>query len=229
PSDLAAARAADERAAVADLSARLGVPGRAIEDDFDLVAGRGLAHPAVVGHHGEDRRRRGQRLVADELLRPREAAADLLVERDRVGHAVIRAERRLRASPLALRLHLALPGGVRVVSHAPALVDEDLFREIAREAERVVEREQEATVDRPPAARALRLRVLLDAAHALIERARELLLFLPHRLDDPPALAADLGIRAAHDAGDPVAAAPEERLGQAAPAAVSHPPAQAPP
>ena len=220
--DIAAARAADERAAVADLSARLGVPRRAIEDDFDLVAGRGLPHPAVVGHHGEDRRRRSQRLVADELLRPREAAADLLVERDRVGRALVGAEAGLRAGALALRLHLALPGRVGVVGHAPALVDENLFREIAREAERVVEREQEATVDRPPAPRALRLRVLLDAAHALIQRARELLLFLPHRLDDPSALADDLGICAAHDVGNPVDAAPEERLGQAELAAVSH-------
>src|SRR5207247_8739107 len=68
------------------------------------------------------------------------------------------AERRLGAGPLALRLHFLRPRRFRFVAHAPALVDEDLLRKVAREAVRVVEREQEAAVDRPAAPGALHLR-----------------------------------------------------------------------
>jgi len=109
-------------------------------DDFDLVAGRASRTRRLFGHHGEDRRRRGQRLVADELLRPREAAADLLVERDRVGRALVGAEAvfaRARSRCASISRSQSRFG---VVGHAPALVDENLFRQIAREAERVVER-----------------------------------------------------------------------------------------
>src|SRR5467141_3206144 len=94
-------------------------------------------------------------IVADELLRAGERAADLLVERDRLRDVLVGAERRLGASALALRLHLLRPRRFRLAGDAPALVDEDLLRKVAGKAVRVVEREQEAAVDRPASARAL--------------------------------------------------------------------------
>src|SRR2546426_3932955 len=69
--ELAAAGAAGDRAGVADLAARFGVRGRAVEDHLDLGTLRRLAHapepaPARL-HDRQDARGRRERVVADEL------------------------------------------------------------------------------------------------------------------------------------------------------------------
>src|SRR5581483_3373996 len=121
--DLPLAAAADQDAGVADLAAGLGIRGRAVEDDLDLVTRARLAHAPAIGDQREHSRGRGQRLVADEELWPRQRALDLLIERDRLARVVVAAEAGAGAGALALRLHLLRPHPLGILGNAPALVD----------------------------------------------------------------------------------------------------------
>src|SRR5581483_3892706 len=153
--DLPLAAAADQDAGVADLAAGLGIRGRAVEDDLDLVTRARLAHTSAIRDQGQDRGRGGERLVADEELWPRQRALDLLIERDRLARVAVAAEAGPGAGALALRLHLLRPHPLGILGDAPALVDENLLREVAREAVRVVQGEQQAPVDGPARAAAV--------------------------------------------------------------------------
>src|SRR5438105_15627402 len=88
------------------------------------------------------------------------------------------------ARALALRRHLGVPRRGGFVGDTPALVLEDLLREIARESVRVVELEQETAVDgqggrnfgtrrRRNVVPTVRFDILVDSGEARLERLCE--------------------------------------------------------
>src|SRR5262249_23613209 len=136
--DLAAPLAAREDAGVADLSARLRVERRAVEDDLYLVARDRLAAPPAVRNHRENPRRRGHRLVAEDL------SLGGAGQEGRVARAAVAprpAERRARAGALALRLHLLVVLDIGLGSGREAQLLELVLGEINRETVCVVEGE----------------------------------------------------------------------------------------
>ena len=228
--DLATAVAPDERTDVAHLTARLGVSRGAIEDHLDLGALRHFGHtpqPIRAIDEGQDPCRRRERLVADELHR-RDVGGEPMIEARPVA-AFLGRKRRAGPGPLTLGVHLALPRDLGRVGHAPAGVLEDFLGEVAREAVRVVEREQELPVDGPSLPLPpLRGEELLDLLHADVERLREALFLLADDLLDASALGHQLRIGRLHHGGDPIDRLVEERLVESEPAAVAHGPAHDP-
>src|SRR5262249_55934160 len=161
--DLAATLAADDLARVADLTARLRVARRPIQDHLDGVALARLAAPRPVPFPDDDpdARRRRQRVVAEEALRP-ERVRDRRVEGAR---ALLRAEARARAGALPLALHLLLECGKALRRHRPAGVLEDLLRQVGGKPVGVVEREQKASVRDLPRVAPVLVQVLADLGH----------------------------------------------------------------
>src|SRR5215813_7421206 len=101
-----------------------------------------------------------------------------MIEPRSVG-GLIGRKHRAGPCPLPLSVHLALPGGLGLVGHAPASLLEDLLGEVAWKPVRVVEREQEFPVDGsslalPP----VRGEELVDLLHPDVERLGEALLLL---------------------------------------------------
>jgi hypothetical protein len=227
--DRALPLASHHEAGVALLAARLRVRGGTVEDDLHGLALPCFPPPLPVGHQGQDARGRGERAVAEEL-RLGELGREPLVDRDVGIAAVARPERRLGAGALALRLHLGVEDPVRFRGDPPARVLEHFLRQIGREPVRVVEREQEASIDhRRGRAGGATIDLLLDAGHAEIEGLREALLFLAHRLGHPRLRLADLRIRVAHQRHHAAGHVPEERRLEAQHPPVAHGPPHDPP
>ena len=227
--DLAATVASHDRPGVAHLAAGLGVSGRLIEDDVDglALARLALTRPVTLPDHRPDLRRRRQELVAEELL-----GAERLRNRGEkrpAVRAVPDGKGRARPGALPLGFHLLFPRRLGLRRRHPAPVVQLILGQVAGEPERVVQGEQEASVDRAPATRALGLRVFLDPIDAGVQHRGESLLLLADRALDAIALALELRVGVAHVGHDALDGLPEERAGDAELAGVAHrPPHDAP-
>src|SRR3989441_10210666 len=122
----------------------------------------------------------------------------------------------------ALPLHLGLELAQRVVGHGEAEVRERLLREVGREAVRVVEREQEVTVDDADALGRVRLGVLADLRDPDVERLGEALLLAADHALHARHLGAQLGVRPGHDLPYPLDHPPEKGLAEAEHPTVAH-------
>ena len=162
----------NDRARVALLAARLRVARRAVQDDLGRLAGDGLRLAPVGDDDRQDPRRRGERVVAEELGL-RQAPPEL---EGRLARTRLAPEGGAGARARALPLHLGLELAQRVVGHDEPEVRERLLREVGREAVRVVEREQELAVDDVGALGRVGLGVLADLRDPDVERLGEALL-----------------------------------------------------
>src|SRR5207253_132488 len=131
--ELAAGRRED-RPGIADLAARLAVERGLVDDDADLVAGRGFRTPFLAAQNSQDHAFRGRGLVTEELAGP-----DLLAQGE-----PIRVGRRLaRTDPAAARL-LALARHRRIEAlnrDLTAAAAQHILGQVERKAEGVIEAE----------------------------------------------------------------------------------------
>ncbi len=130
------------------------------------------------------------------------------------------------ARPLALRPHLLVPGLLRRGRHQKASVTQDLLSQVARKPVRVVQGEEEPSVNRPRLllGAALSAHPLFDAAQAVVQRLREPLLLLADDLLDPRLVGHQLRIGLTHDLSNPGNRPPQERLGETEHSPVTHGP-----
>ena len=116
---------------------------------------------------------------------------------------------------------------------SPALVQEDLFREVTRESVRVVELEQEAAVDSPwrrdlgtlrrrGKFSTLNFDVVLDSREAGLQRVREPFFLVADGVLDASTHRNELGVGVRHELRHPRHRLPEERLREPEHPAVAH-------
>src|SRR6266851_4577924 len=215
-----------DAARVAHLTTRLGIGGRAIQDDLDGLALPCLAQPPAFSYHCQDVRRRGKLAIAKEL-RLGELGGELAVDLEGAVRVVRDPERGAGPRALALSFHLGLELLQRLGWHRPALLLEHFLGEVGRKAVGVVEREQEFAVHdlwhpywTDGAARNLVSRrthsrrrfhldvativqyVFADLGHAEVKSLGEALFFLPDHVHDAALRLDDLWIGRAHDFHD---------------------------
>ena len=199
---------------VAHLSAHLGIEGRAVENDLDVLAGLGALDAITVAHDGENAR----------ALEPIGVVAAELGRGQRVGklgpHVVERAPSvalNVGTGTLALSLHLAVES-LDVDCVACALGDLD--SEVYREAEGVVQHEGGGSGKR------LTLgefgKRLVEVHATVVERLREALLLRAHDALDERGVLDELRVGVAHELVHAVDEAREERARDAEQATVEH-------
>ena len=179
-----------DHAAIAHLTAALGIEGRLVDDDLDLFA---LARARAAGAADQQRAHPGaaaQLGVAPERAAQvgREPSVDL---RD----ARVAAALPGRARPLALGLHRRVKP-VLVERHAAAA--QDVLGQVEREAEGVVEAERGLAREPLLAAPAGRRELVLEQREPLRERLEEAALLALDPVEDVGAPLAELGVGAAH-------------------------------
>ena len=192
-----------DHAAIADLSAALGVEGRLSDDDLDLGAVGGLVREPAADQERADLGLVLECVVADEP--GGEVRRDPAVH---LGDARVAAPLPGLARARALRLHLRAEA--RLVALEPVTA-EDVLREVEREAEGVVELEQDGARQLLAAARAQLADLAFEQREPLAERLEEALLFASHAIGDERAPLDQLRERAAHPLDHRLAHGVEER------------------